>query len=161
MNGWSVWFPTMKHGGGSVIVWVCFAGETVLDLLRIQGTLNQHGYHSILQRYAIPSGLRLMGLSFVFNRATAQQTFRLCKGYMTKMQSVGVLCQMTWPPQSPDLNPGKRNSSQQQLSICGNSFKTVCEIITGEAGWENTKGCAKLSSSKGWLLWRIWFVCNH
>ncbi|CAJ0960164.1 unnamed protein product [Ranitomeya imitator] len=30
---------------------------------------------------------------------------RLCKGYLTKKQSDGVLRQMTWPPQSPDLNP--------------------------------------------------------
>jgi hypothetical protein len=29
------------------------------------GTCNQHGYHSILQWYAIPSGLGLVGLSFV------------------------------------------------------------------------------------------------
>ena len=58
-------FPTVKHGGGGVIVWGCFVGDTVNDLFRIQGTLNQHGYHSILQRYAIPSGLRLVGLSFV------------------------------------------------------------------------------------------------
>ena len=40
----------------------CFAGDNVSDLFRIQGTLDQHGYHSILQRYAIPSGLRLVGL---------------------------------------------------------------------------------------------------
>ncbi|CAJ0953624.1 unnamed protein product [Ranitomeya imitator] len=31
-------------------------------------------------------------------------TSRLCKGYLTK-ESDGVLRQMTWPPQSPDLNP--------------------------------------------------------
>ena len=49
--------PTVKHGGGGVMVWAYFAGDTVIHLLRIQGTLNQHGYHSILQRYAIPSGL--------------------------------------------------------------------------------------------------------
>ncbi|RXN19496.1 hypothetical protein ROHU_025698 [Labeo rohita] len=30
---------------------------------------------------------------------------RLCKGYLTKKESDGVLRQMTWPPQSPDLNP--------------------------------------------------------
>uniref|UniRef100_A0AAZ3R0L5 Transposase Tc1-like domain-containing protein n=1 Tax=Oncorhynchus tshawytscha TaxID=74940 RepID=A0AAZ3R0L5_ONCTS len=40
--------PTMKHGGGGVMVWGCFAGDTV-ELFRIQSTLNQHGYHSILQ----------------------------------------------------------------------------------------------------------------
>ena len=61
-------FPTVKHGGGGVIVWGCFAGDNVFDLFRIQGTLNQHGYHSILQRYAIPSGLCLEGLSFVFQK---------------------------------------------------------------------------------------------
>ncbi|CDQ73639.1 unnamed protein product [Oncorhynchus mykiss] len=32
-------------------------------------------------------------------------TSRLCKGYLTKKESDGVLHQMTWPLQSPDLNP--------------------------------------------------------
>ncbi len=53
--------PTMKHGGGGVMVCGCFAGDTVGDLFQIEGTLNQHGYHSILQRQAIPSGLCLVG----------------------------------------------------------------------------------------------------
>ena len=48
------------------MVWGCFAG----DLFRIQGTLNQHGYYSILQRYTIASGLRLVGLSLVFQQDT-------------------------------------------------------------------------------------------
>ena len=51
--------PTVKHGGGGVMVWGCFAADTVGDLFRIKDTLNHHGYHSILQRYAIPSGLHL------------------------------------------------------------------------------------------------------
>jgi transposase len=34
-----------------------------------------------------------------------QHTSRLCKGNFTKKESDGVLHQMTWPPQSPDLNP--------------------------------------------------------
>ena len=41
--------PSVKQGGGGVRVWRCFAGATVSDLFIIQGTLNQHGYHSILQ----------------------------------------------------------------------------------------------------------------
>jgi hypothetical protein len=28
------------------MVWGCFAGDTVCDVFRIQGTLNQHDYHS-------------------------------------------------------------------------------------------------------------------
>jgi hypothetical protein len=60
--------PTVKHGCGGVMVRGCFAGDTVCDLFEIQGTLNQHGHHTILQPYAIPSGLGLVGLSFVFQQ---------------------------------------------------------------------------------------------
>ena len=66
---------TMKHGGGGVTVCGCFGGDTVCDIFIIQGTLNQHGYQSILQLYAIPSGLRLGWL---------------CKGYLTKKESDGA-----------------------------------------------------------------------
>jgi hypothetical protein len=59
--------PTVKHGGGGVMVCGCVAGDTVYDLFRIQGTLNQHDNHSILQRYAILCGLCLVGLSFVLS----------------------------------------------------------------------------------------------
>jgi hypothetical protein len=34
-----------------------------------------------------------------------QHTSRLCKGYLTKKKSDGVLRQMTWPSQSTNLNP--------------------------------------------------------
>ena len=52
--------PSVKHGGGGVMVWGCFAGDTVGDLIKIEGILNQH---------AIPSGLRLVGPSFIFQQA--------------------------------------------------------------------------------------------
>jgi hypothetical protein len=55
-------------------------------------------------------------------------TSSLCKGYLTKKESDGVLHKMTWPPQSPDLNPiemvldesdrivkGKQPTSVQQM----------------------------------------------
>ena len=85
------WRRRCDGGGG-------FAGDTVGDLFKIEGILNQHGYHSILQRHAIPSGLRLVGPSFIFQQdSDPKHTSGLCKGYL--------LCQMTWPPQSPDLNP--------------------------------------------------------
>ena len=53
----------------------------------------------------IPSGLLLVGLSFVFLQVNdPKHTSIQCKGYLTK-ESDGVLHQMTWPPQSNDLNP--------------------------------------------------------
>ncbi|KAM9552748.1 uncharacterized protein ACWYII_034766 isoform 3-T4 [Salvelinus alpinus] len=38
-------------------------------------------------------------------RTMIQHTSRLCKGYLTKKETDEVLHQMTWPSQSPDLNP--------------------------------------------------------
>lgn len=60
-------FPSVKHGGG-VIVWRSFAGCTVGDLVTIQETPSQHGYHSILQQHTIPSGLCFVSPSCVFER---------------------------------------------------------------------------------------------
>jgi hypothetical protein len=62
--------PTVKYGEGGTMMWGCFAVDTVSDLFRIKGTLNQHGYHSILQRYAIPSGI--FSLFFIICFSTGQ-----------------------------------------------------------------------------------------
>uniref|UniRef100_A0A1A7WMT2 Uncharacterized protein n=1 Tax=Iconisemion striatum TaxID=60296 RepID=A0A1A7WMT2_9TELE len=85
---------TVKHGGGSVMVWGCFAGSRVGDLYRVRGTLNQNGYHSILQRYAVPSGMRLVGQGFILQ---VQAMPKLPQEKRTRW----------WPAQSPDLNPMK------------------------------------------------------
>uniref|UniRef100_A0AAZ3PPW7 Tc1-like transposase DDE domain-containing protein n=1 Tax=Oncorhynchus tshawytscha TaxID=74940 RepID=A0AAZ3PPW7_ONCTS len=42
---------------------------------------------------------------WMWHRTMTQHSSRLCKNYMTKKESEGVPHQMTWPPQSPDLNP--------------------------------------------------------
>jgi hypothetical protein len=52
---WREWTNDLRmcisnlNGGWVVMVWGCFADDTVCDLFWIQGTLNQHGYHIILQ----------------------------------------------------------------------------------------------------------------
>jgi len=54
----------------------------------------------------MPSGSRLVGPSFIFQQDNdPKRTSRLCKGYLTKKESDGVLRQMTWTPQPSDLNP--------------------------------------------------------
>lgn len=46
-----------------------------------------------------------MGPSFVFQQdIDPKHTSWLFKGFLTKKESDGLLCQMTWPPQSLDLN---------------------------------------------------------
>ena len=70
---------TGKHGGGSVMVWGSFAGSRVGDLYRVSGTLNQNGYHSILQHHAVPSGMRLVGQRFILQQDNdPKHKFKLC-----------------------------------------------------------------------------------
>jgi len=56
--------PTVKHGGGSVTVWGCFAENKVGDLVRIEEIIDKTRYHNILQHHAFPCGKRLVGRGF-------------------------------------------------------------------------------------------------
>ena len=98
--------PTVKHGGGSVMVWGCFAGGEVGSLVKIEGILKKEGYHNILQRHAIPLGKRLVGKGFVLQQDNdPKHSSNLCKNYVMKKEEKKELYNMVWPAQSPDLSP--------------------------------------------------------
>jgi DDE superfamily endonuclease len=99
--------PTVKHGGGSVMVWGCFMGGRTGDLHRIDGIMNQTQYKSVLQHHAIPSGLRLDGRGFVFQHDNdPKHTANTVKTYIQNKVNDGTMKFLTdWPSQSPDLNP--------------------------------------------------------
>ena len=98
--------PSVKHGGGNVMVWGCFGGGKVGDFYRVKGILKKEGYHSILQRHAIPYGRRLIGANFLLQQHNdPKHSSKLCNNYIGKKQSAGILSVMEWSAQSPDLNP--------------------------------------------------------
>ena len=55
--------PTVKHGGGSVMVWGCFAASGPGHLAVIDGTMNSAVYQKILKENVRPSvpALKLKG----------------------------------------------------------------------------------------------------
>ena len=129
-------------------------GDTVSDLFRFQGTLNQHVYHSIPQEYAIPSGLHLVGLSFVFQQGNDPTHLQAVLGLFDQVLYQMMECCIRWPGLHNHLTSTQlrwfgmswtaewRKSSKQVLSICGNSFNTVgkaFQVTTSWSGWENAK----------------------
>ncbi len=51
--------PTVKHGGGSVMVWDCRSASGTGELQLIEGTMNSNMYCEILKQSMIPSLRRL------------------------------------------------------------------------------------------------------
>ena len=59
--------PTVKHGGGSVIVWGCFSSNGVSKLVFIEGIMRKEDYLEILKSFMLESAA-MLGLedSFIF-----------------------------------------------------------------------------------------------
>jgi hypothetical protein len=84
-----------------------------------------------------------------FSTGQWPKTPRLHKGYLTKKESDGVLHQMTWRSQSPDLNPiemfldelDRRVKEKQPTSAqhMWDLLQDCWKSIPHEAGWENAK----------------------
>ncbi len=51
--------PTVKYGGGSVMVWGCMSAASTGELQFIEGTMNANMYFDILKQSMIPSLRRL------------------------------------------------------------------------------------------------------
>ena len=137
----------------------CFAGDTVSDLFRIQDTLNQHGYHSILQWYAIPAGLRLVPIICF---STGQWHNTRPGGVRSIWPKRRVMeCCIRWSglhnhPTSTQLRwfviswTGEwRKSSQQVPIICGNSFKAVGKAFQVKLVERMPRLCKAVIKAKG------------
>ena len=132
---------TVKHGGGSIQVWGCFSCNGVGDLYRINDIFTKEKYHSILQRHAIPSGLKLCGHGFVLQQDNdPKYTSKFCRKYLQRKEDHGMLVVMDFPPQSPDLYPIehlwehlKRNNTKYVITSQDTLWHAINEC------WNNLK----------------------
>ena len=96
--------PTLKFGGGSVMVWGCITAQGVGYLCKIDGRMDAELYTTILSGEFMQT-LEFYGMDredVVFQQDNdPKHTSRLATQWFQD-NSVEVL---DWPPQSPDLNP--------------------------------------------------------
>ncbi len=93
---------TVKHDK-YVMIWGCFSCDGVGKLHRINGIMNSRVYRVILMNQMIPSSRQLFRDSpWTFQHDNdPKHTSLIVKAYLQRKR-VNVL---TWPAQSPDLNP--------------------------------------------------------
>ena len=93
--------PTVKHGGGSVMVWGCMSAAGTGVLQFIEGTMNANMYCDILRQSMTPS-LQKLGCRAVFQHDNdPKHTSKTTTAQLKKLK-VKV---MDWPSVSPYLNP--------------------------------------------------------
>ncbi|KAK3571488.1 hypothetical protein QTP86_012834 [Hemibagrus guttatus] len=95
--------PTVKHGGGNIMLWGCFSEKGPGRLIRVKERMNGAMYHEILSKNLLPSARALkMKRGWVFQYDNdPKHTARATKEWLRK-KHFKVL---EWPSQSPDLNP--------------------------------------------------------
>lgn len=96
--------PTVKHGGGSVMIWGCFSMGGTGQMQLCEGRMNQVTYRATLENSLLPSAGKLFPASndWIFQQDNAPcHTARSVKAWMEN-QNIRT---MPWPAQSPDLNP--------------------------------------------------------
>ena len=95
--------PTLKHGGGSVMVWSCFSWNGLGPLIIIDGNLNAKKYTAMLSEVKE----NMEQLYGKLDKLHFQQDNAPCHKAKATMKwfSKNKVPLIPWPAQSPDLNP--------------------------------------------------------
>ena len=150
--------PTVKHGGGSVLLWGCMSAAGVGELRFIDGIMNSQMYCSLLKEKMLPS-LRAHGRHVLFQHDNdPKHTSKASVGFLKKNR-VKVL---QWPSMSPDLNPIKHLweiLKRQVEHHSPSSIQSSKEIILEEWKKIDAAKCFQLVHSMPRILGAV--IKNH
>ncbi|CAJ0936636.1 unnamed protein product, partial [Ranitomeya imitator] len=94
--------PTVKHGGGNIMLWGCFSAKGPGRLIQVHERMNGAMYREILSANLLSARALKMKRGWVFQHENdPKHTARATKEWLRK-KHFKVL---EWPSQSPDLNP--------------------------------------------------------
>lgn len=139
--------PTVKYGGGNVMVWGCFSSKGIGNLHFIEGIMDSISYKNILRINLMESANKMRLSHFLFQQDNDRKhTSKLVKEYLLKNK----MKVMDWPSQSPDMNPIEHLWAYLKRNVetrCPKSIKELKVVIKEE--WEKipVDYCKKLVGS--------------
>uniref|UniRef100_A0A8R1I4B6 G_PROTEIN_RECEP_F1_2 domain-containing protein n=2 Tax=Caenorhabditis japonica TaxID=281687 RepID=A0A8R1I4B6_CAEJA len=127
--------PTVKHEGGSVMVWGCFPDTSMGPLKRIVGTMGRYVYEDILENTMRLWARANLGRSWVFQQDNDPKHTSGHVANWFRRRRVDLL---GWPSQSPDLNPIEQMWEELERRLKGvrasNANQKFAQL---EAAWKS------------------------
>ena len=96
--------PSVKHGGGGLMMWGCFSGKGLGPLVKVEGKMDRFDYIWILETHLLPLISRdFGGKGYLFQDDNAP--IHTAKDVNEWVAEKKIKILPNWPSQSLDLNP--------------------------------------------------------
>lgn len=137
--------PTVKHGGGSIMLWGCFSSAGTGKLVRVDGKMDGAKYRAILEENLLEAAKDLrLGRRFTFQQDNDPKHTARATMEWFRSKNIHVL---EWPSQSPDLNPIEHLWQDLKIAVHRRSPSNLAELeLFCKEEWAkiSVSRCAKL-----------------